>query len=203
MRFFSDHKKKKIVILLGHPNAETLCGSMAMLYEAAAKKAGHEVTRFNIGELKFDPILHKGYKVIQNTEPDLVRVQEAIRAADHFVIIYPVWWVNMPAILKGFFDRIWLPGFAFRYRKTPDGRRKIFWDRLLLGKTARIITFSSTHPWLLFLTLGSATHTLAWGILRFAGMQTATTAFGPSEAAPEWKKNEWRKKVVELATWGE
>ena len=65
MSFFSTHTQKKIVILLGHPDTtETISGQVADAYEAAARKAGHEVQRFNLGELHFDPILHKGFKVI-------------------------------------------------------------------------------------------------------------------------------------------
>ena len=70
---------KKILVLLGHPDADTYSGAMATTYETAAREAGHDVTRLNIGELQFDPILHKGYKEIQPLEPDLLRVQDAIR----------------------------------------------------------------------------------------------------------------------------
>ena len=65
MSFFKDRGTKKIVILLGHPDTgQTHSGELALLYETAAKKAGHEVKRFNLGEMHFDPILHQGYKVI-------------------------------------------------------------------------------------------------------------------------------------------
>src|SRR3990167_320914 len=76
---------KKIYILLGHPDKETLSGHFADIYEQEAKAAGHEVRRTNIGDLSFDPILHKGYKVIQELEPDLLKVQEDMRWAEHLV----------------------------------------------------------------------------------------------------------------------
>src|SRR6478609_2641493 len=136
MSFFRDREKKKITLLLGHPDTSgTICGELALLYESAAKKAGHEVRRFNLGELRFDPILHKGYKVIQNLEPDLTALQDSIRWADHFVIIYPTWWCSMPALLKGLFDRIWLPAFAFNMRKHKDGTLALGWRKRLKGKT--------------------------------------------------------------------
>ena len=80
-------KKKKIFILLGNPDSETYSESLAKAYEEGAKEAGHEVRRVNLGDITFDPILHKGYKVIQELEPDLITIQKNIQWADHFVIV--------------------------------------------------------------------------------------------------------------------
>ncbi|MGH7175450.1 MAG: NAD(P)H-dependent oxidoreductase, partial [Minisyncoccia bacterium] len=123
-------RSKKIFILLGHTDEATLSGVLADKYEQSARAAGHEVRRQNIGQMHFDPILHQGYKTIQELEPDLTDFRENIRWCEHFVVVYPTWWSAMPAMLKGLFDRAWLPAFAFRF--ADNG---LTWSKLLKGRT--------------------------------------------------------------------
>ena len=194
--------RKKIFILLGHPDKGGMCGSLANSYESGARESGHKVVRMNIGEMKFDPVLHRGYRSVQELEPDLLRFQELIHWCDHFVVVYPVWWVGMPAILKGLFDRAWLPGSAFRYIRTKAGSRTIFWHRLFRGKTARIIMTSGTHPLLVRFLPGNVNAQLRWGILWFAGFSVRTDWFGPAESVPEKKKARWLARVRNLGQKG-
>ena len=193
---------KKIFILLGHPDKSGICGEFADAYEASAREAGHTVVRMNVGDMHFDPVLHKGYRQRQELEPDLVRFQELVHASDHLVIVYPVWWVGMPALLKGLFDRAWLPGSAFRYMRTKSGHRMLFWHRLFQGKTARIIMASGTSPWLVRLLPGNVNAQLKWGILWFAGFSVGTTWLGPSEDVPDARKARWIQKIRTLGRKG-
>lgn len=190
--------KKKILVLLGNPDTESFSGKMASAYEQAARDAGHEVTRFNVNELKFDPILHKGYKVIQELEPDLIKVQEAWKAADHVVIVYPNWWCTMPAILKGMFDRMYLPGFAFNFDKETHRLIKRF-----KGKTARVIVIAGTYsPFMTWLLYGDYTNEIAYGILGFAGMKVRVSTFGPGDHVTESHRIKWLKKAASLGERG-
>src|SRR3989338_10192318 len=152
--------------------------------------------------MQFDPVLHHGYRERQELEPDLKRFQELITSSDHFVIIYPVWWVSMPALLKGLFDRAWLPGSAFRYMRMKSGKRSIFWHRMFRGKTARTILTSGTRPILIRLLPGSVNAQLKWGILWFAGFSVRTTWFGPSEKIPDARRARWLLKVRRLGKEG-
>ncbi len=186
----------KIFILLGHPDngPEPLSRQLADAYEEAAKAAGHEVRRTDLSSLSFDPILHKGYRVIQELEPDLKKVQEDMRWCEHFVLVYPNWWGGMPALLKGMWDRMFLPAFAFHMWKNRFG-----WDALLKGRTARVIIPSNNPPLLDYLAFGDYTGSIRRSLLGFAGFKVSVTAFGNSERAPEQKKESWKRKVRALA----
>ena len=190
--------QKKIFILVGHPDTDSLTMHLADLYEASALTAGHEVRRQNVGAMQFDPILHKGYKVIQGLEPDLVTFQQNVRWCDHFVIFYPNWWGTMPALLKGLLDRAWLPGFAFRMHPTG-----IWWEKLLRGRSARIVILANTPGWISWFFFGEFTNELARATLGFSGFAPVdVTVFAPAETASDLKKSRWKRCVARLGEKG-
>lgn len=191
---------KNVYILLGNPDKEgTLTAALADTYEAAAREAGHEVRRANVGDLQFDPILHKGYRVIQELEPDLLKVQEDMKWADHIVIVYPLWWSSMPSLFKGMFDRMWLPAFAFRFIKSPSGKSTVGWQRLLKGKTSRVIVTLKNNPLVERFLFGDYTAELVDAILRFAGIKVRLTEIGNVEGLSAARKEEWFAKMRALA----
>lgn len=189
---------KRILVLLGHPDKDTYSGQMADHYESAARAAGHDVRRTNLGELQFDPILRKGYKEIQALEPDLLRLQEDIRWAEHLVIVYPNWWCTMPALLKGMFDRMWLPGFAFNFDKET---KKLI--QRLVDKTARVIIVAGTHsPFQTWWKFGDYTNEIQYGILEFAGIEASVSAYGPCDKVDGVCRDKWLDQIEALGRKG-
>lgn len=190
---------KNILVLLGNPDTTSFSGSIADVYETEAKNAGHHVERVDISEMKFDPILRKGYKEIQALEPDLVKMQEKWLWADHIVIVYPNWWCTMPAVLKGLFDRMFLPGFAFNFDKVTH---KLI--RRLRGKTARVIVIAGTHsPFMTWLKYGDCTNEIQHAILGFAGVKSKVITFGPSDHVSDLVRTKWLERVKKMAKRGQ
>ncbi len=126
---------KKILIINAHPNKDSFNFGIAAAYKKGALQTNAEVKEIVIRDLQFNPNLQYGYQKRIELESDLLDAWEKIKWADHLVWVHPVWWGGLPAITKGFIDRVFLPGFAFKYREN-----SVWWDKLLKGKTAHIIT---------------------------------------------------------------
>jgi NAD(P)H dehydrogenase (quinone) len=158
-------KTKKVFLLVANPDKDSLSSTLAEAYAEGARAKGHEVRITHLSDMQFDPILHKGYKVIQPYEPDLAKFQDDVRWSETFVTFFPIWWSDVPALLKGLVDRAWMPGFGFRFRKglIPG------WHRLLKGRRARVVATSDSHPFILWVLFGGNINSYVRGVLRFSG----------------------------------
>jgi NAD(P)H dehydrogenase (quinone) len=187
---------KNIVVILGHPDSTSYCASLAQSYVATATAKGHTVKLFELGQARFDPILHHGYNQRQELEPDLVEIREAIVWASHIVFVYPIWWGAIPALLKGFFDRTFLPGFAFRYREN-----SIWWDRLLAGRSAHLIVTMDTPPWYYRWIYRMPGHNqMKITILEWCGIKPVKiNSFGPIRGSSVQQREKWRQAVIKHA----
>ncbi len=188
------NKNKKILLILGHPMRDSFCGALAREYAMGARSAGAEVRVINLGEIDFDPILHRGYREIQELESGLEKAREDIKWAEHIVFVYPIWWGTMPALLKGFFDRVFLPGFAFKYTGEYS------WKRLLKGRSARLLVTMDAPPLFHRFVLGSpGIKTMKRAILEMSGVRPVkVTMFGSVKNSSSARKEQWLKKARNL-----
>jgi putative NADPH-quinone reductase len=186
---------KKILIINGHPNADSFCFGVAEAYKNGAVRAGIEVKEIIIRDLKFDPNLQFGYEQRIELEPDLLGAWEKIKWANHLVWVHPVWWGGLPAITKGFIDRLFLPGFAFRYREN-----SVWWDKLLTGKTGHIITTldqPSLYYW--FVYGRPSVNQLKKTVLGFCGIKPVkVTYIQPIRNSTIECRKKWLRKVEKL-----
>lgn len=174
---------------------DSFCSALAKSYIAGAEKSGATCKLVNLIDLDFDPILRYGYRKRIEIEPDLIQIQQNIAEADHLVLVYPNWWATYPAQLKGLFDRAFVPGFAFKYRENSP-----LWDKLLTGKSARMIVTMDTPGWYYSLIYKNTGHNaVKVGVLEFCGFKPVkVSAFSPVKSSTEAKRKKWLAKVEQL-----
>lgn len=188
---------KRILMILGTPKTSSLCHALGEAYAHGARNEGHVVRQLKLGELSFDPVLRDGYDQSQTLEPDLLEAQRQIHWAEHLVFVYPVWWGGFPALLKGFFDRVFLPGFAFKYRA-----RSQLWDKLLSGRTADLLVTLDTPPWYFRWVYGAPAHRqMTRTILGFSGIKTRRLSeFAPVRPSSEEQRQSWLRRAETLGS---
>lgn len=186
---------RKILLINGHPNPDSFCFGISEAYKKGAIHSGATVQEINIGALKFNPNLQFGYQKRTELEPDLQMAWKKILWADHLVWVHPVWWGGLPALMKGFIDRLFLPGFAFRYREN-----SLWWDKLLTGRTAHIITTLDQPSWYYWFVYGRpGINQLKKMTLEFCGIKPVqVTTIGPIKSANANGRKKWLTKIEVL-----
>lgn len=186
---------KKILLINGHPDNESFNFAIAEAYKNGAISSGAELKEIIIRDLDFNPNLQYGYRKRTTLEPDLLDAQEKITWADHLVVIYPVWWGSVPAIMKGFIDRVFLPGFAFQKREG-----SVWWDKLLTNKSARIISTLDQPAWYYwFVYREPSTNAMKKLTLQFSGVNPVrVTTVGPIRLSEDSFRQHWLRKIEKL-----
>lgn len=186
---------ERITIINGHPHPQSFNEALAEAYKLGALASGAQVKEIHIHALRFNPNLGFGYNTIQPLEPDLVEALDKLKWANHLVWIHPVWWGGLPSQMKGFIDRVFLPGVAFRYKKD-----SIWWEKLLKGRSARIITTMDQPGWYYWLFYGKPSiNQLKKSTLQFCGISPVkVTAIGPIRNADATRRKNFITKVNAL-----
>jgi len=186
---------KNILVILGHPETESFCGALADSFTKGAEVGGRKVDRLNLGDMDFDPVLKKRDGRYPELEDCLRAAQQKILNADHLVFIYPNWWGLMPALMKGFIDRVFLEGFAFEF----DGKSSMP-KGLLKGKTAQLLVTMDTPPWYYKLVYKMPGHrAMEKSVLDFCGVKTVkTTEFAVMKKSTPEMRSLWLKKAARL-----
>ena len=184
--------EKKILIINGHPDHESFCVGVSNAYKKGVLNSNAKVREIDIRSLDFNPNLEFGYRKRTELEPDLIKAQEAVSWANHIVWIFPVWWGSYPAIMKGFIDRVFLPGFAFKKREN-----SIWWDKHLTGKSARVILTLDQPSWYFRWINGRPTYfSMKKLFLQFVGIQKVKfTTIGSLRLSTDEYRKKWLQKV--------
>lgn len=181
-----------VLIVLGHPRTESLCGALADAYGEGAQEAGAEVRRLDLARLNFDPDVHTVSPNQQGFEDDIRKARELIVWAEHLVFVYPTWWGTMPALLKGFLDRVLTPDFAFRTCEGGTG-----YQGLLTGRSAQLITTMDTPPLIHRLVYRQpGRNAMARATLGFCGINPVRSLVcGPVKDATAQRRQTWLERA--------
>lgn len=172
---------KTVAIIQGHPDPAGghLCHALADAYAEGAIAAGHGVSRIDIAHVDF-PLLHSQTEYESGAVPDaLLPARDAIIAAHHIVLVFPLWLGTMPALVKAFLEQVLRPGIAFAYQ--PKGLPK----KLLAGRSAHVVV-TMGMPALVYRLFysGHGVNGLRRSILNFVGIKPVRqTLLGPVDTA--------------------
>ncbi|OQW51082.1 NAD(P)H-dependent oxidoreductase [Candidatus Raskinella chloraquaticus] len=111
----------RVLVLYAHPAETSFCAEINRQVAQTLQDGGHVVDMLDLNLEKFNPVLSRGerlgYHAIPDNRAPVVDYVRRLQAADALVIVTPIWNFGFPAILKGFFDRVFLPGVSFEMKK--------------------------------------------------------------------------------------
>jgi putative NADPH-quinone reductase len=184
---------RSVAIIQGHPDpaGNRFCHALADAYAEGAVFGGHEVARVEPAKLDF-PLLRTQKDFETGTIPEMLApARDAIIAAQHLLIVFPLWHGMMPALLKGFIEQIMRPGVALEYREGGFPRA------LLTGRSARLVV-TMGMPALVYRWYFRAhgVRGLERSVLRFAGVKPVReTLLGMVQAADEARRRRWLDRI--------
>ena len=138
----------KLLVVFCHPDPDSYGGTLHRTALDALRSAGHELREIDLYAQSFDPVFSVAEKksYLDDTARNISGVAshvESLRWAEGWVVVYPTWFYGAPAMLKGWLERVWLPGVSFRIAKTKQ--------RTIGGELGNIRLFigitTSGSPW--------------------------------------------------------
>lgn len=145
-----------VLLVLVHPLPESFAASVARTIRETLEANGHTVDLLDLYAENFDPRLtekeRRRYFDVPYDTSDVADLVARLRQAEALMLVFPQWWFNLPAVLKGFFDRVFAPGVAFRHDK--DGGRIVplltnirhFWAFTTTGSPWWVVRFYMGDP---------------------------------------------------------
>jgi len=146
----------KVVIVFNHPYEGSYCNAILNTVTAGLKTAQHEVDLIHLDKEGFNPVMTPAdllaFKNRQAVDPKVIEYKQRLDAADHLIFIFPIWWELMPALTKGFIDKVIFPGVAYDYTRGGYGMIPLF-KKI---RSITVITTMNTPGFLYRLVFGNA-----------------------------------------------
>ncbi|MFA6080304.1 MAG: NAD(P)H-dependent oxidoreductase [Candidatus Gracilibacteria bacterium] len=186
------------LIITAHPSSHGFTHAIAASYQGACEAKGYTTELLDLyqTELKMDFLRFDDQSDLKQPTSVQRALQAKITDADELVFIFPIWWVNIPAILKNFFDTVLTPGFAYKYRKG-----SMFPRKLLTGKKARIFCTCDARGWLYWFIGNPLRVILQIGTLGWCGIKVKSyTVFDQMRKTTENDREKMLSKVSRMVS---
>ncbi len=135
----------RTLIVFNHPYEGSFCNAILKSVTRGLQKANHKVDLIHLDQDGFNPIMTsqdlKAFRDKQPIDPKVIEYKGRLEQADHVVFIFPIWWELMPALTKGFIDKVIFPGVAYDYVNGSNTRMK---PLLINLKGVSVITTMNT-----------------------------------------------------------
>jgi len=169
----------RALLVVAHPCADSFCLALADAAERGLRAGDHEVDRIDLYRDGFRAAMSRAERLAYESDAPILDEQVAehadrLRSADVLVFVYPTWWGGLPAILKGWLERVMVPGVGFQF---DDRTGKV---RPGLGHVRRIVgisTYGSPH-WQVRLTNDNGRRMITRALRMSCGWRTRTRWFG-------------------------
>ncbi len=187
----------KHLIVYAHPYGDVSYNAAILNHLLSEfEKRKETVDVIDLYKDKFNPVMEEKELALYSSggfiDPKVGEYQKRIEAADHLIFVFPVWWYDLPAILKGFMDKVLLKNWAYEYSKTglPIGK-------LTFIKKATVITTMKSPGWYYWLLYrNSLRYSFIKGTLKFCGMkQVQWFNIAGVEKIGHEKRKAWLKKI--------
>jgi NAD(P)H dehydrogenase (quinone) len=179
----------KTLIIYAHPDNDSHSKITLQLVKEKLESKKEKYEILDLYAMNFNPVLSKEEIYSKTIMPDVTLIRQKIDESNHLIFIYPIWWNTMPAILKGFIDRVFSAGYAFQYYNgIPKG--------LLVGKNATIFVSTGSNKLITFLFLGNRfKKAMVKDILGFCGIKTKVYHIGEALVLNEVQKTRIKNNV--------
>lgn len=188
----------RIAIVFNHPYEGSFCNALLQAVTLGLSRAGHEVDLLHLDRDGFNPVMTaadlKAFRSKAPVDPQVLAYQSVLSRADHLVFIFPIWWELMPALTKGFIDKVIFPGVAYDYTNSANTLMHPLWSRL---NGVTILTTMNTPGWLYWLVFSDAIKkALVLGTFRKMGYRNVKwLSFNRVKAVSKERRERWLRQV--------
>ena len=191
----------KTLIVYNHPYDGSFCHAILENVKAGMAESGNEVDVIELDKDEFDPVMRGkdllAFKNHEVVDEKAIEYTKRLKEADHLIMIFPIWWELMPAMMKGFVDKVVFPGSVYNYTKSGMGMVSLL-DKL---KSTTIITTMNTPGFLYQLKFGNAIKkALINGTFKKMGFKNVKwISFNMVKFSSDKTREKWLAKVKKMA----